>query len=85
MPNKHAAIKDLRKNEKRAAHNARIKTHVKALYKKAKELVAEGKGAEAKAAVVSFQQAVDKAAKRGILHANRAGHKKSALMKAVAK
>jgi len=39
MPNKHAAIKDLRKNERRAARNLRMKIHVKALAKQLKDLV----------------------------------------------
>jgi len=85
MPNKHAAIKDLRKNKKRAAHNARIKTNVKALFKKSKELAAAGKKDEAKTAAQKYQQAVDKAVKRGVVTRNQAARKKSQAMKALAK
>lgn len=81
MPNKHAAIKDLRKNQKRAAHNARIKTNIKALFKKSKELIAAGKSTEATDVIRAFQKAVDKAAKVGVVHKNLANRKKAALMK----
>jgi small subunit ribosomal protein S20 len=85
MPNKHAAIKDLRKNKRRAARNLRLKTHARSLLRKAKDLLKEGKVADAKAAAASFQQIVDKAAKHGVLSKNAAGHKKSSIMKAISK
>jgi ribosomal protein S20 len=83
MPNKHAAIKDLRKNRRHAAANARIKTNVKALYQKSLALIKEGKTAEVSQAIRVFQQAIDKAAKRNAITTNAARHKKSALMKAL--
>jgi small subunit ribosomal protein S20 len=84
MPNKHAAIKDLRKNKRRAERNVRVKVNVKALYKKAKTLLAEGKKSEAKEIALKFQQAADKAAKTGVLTKNTASRKKSSVMKALA-
>lgn len=83
MPNKQAAIKDLRKNRKHAVHNARIKTNYKALLNKSKSLIKDGKKVEAKDAIKAFQAAIDKAAKNGIVHKNLAARKKAALMKAV--
>lgn len=85
MPNKHAAIKDLRKNKRHAERNLRLKTHTRALLRKAKDLVKEGKASEAKTAVLAFQQIVDKAAKHNVLSRNAANRKKSSLMKALAK
>ena len=81
MPNKHAAIKDLRKNKRRAANNSRIKTNVKSLYKTGLSEVKGAKKDEAQKAIRAFQQAVDKAAKRGVISKNAASRKKSALMK----
>ena len=81
MPNKQASIKDLRKSTKRAKHNLRIKTHVKHLVKKSAEVVAEEKFTEAKELIRIMQQAVDKAAKRGVIDKNKASRKKSQLMK----
>lgn len=83
MPNKHAAIKDLRKNQRRAARNARVKTNIKALFKKSKEIIASGKTAEAKDVIRAYQQAIDKATKTGVVHKNLAARKKARLMKAV--
>jgi ribosomal protein S20 len=82
MPNKHAAIKDLRKNERRAARNASVKTNVKALYKKAQALLKEGKP-EAKETIIKFQQAADKAIKTGVFNKHTVARKKSHLMKKV--
>lgn len=84
MPNKHAAIKDLRKNHRRAALNSRLKTHVKALDRNWKSLVKEGK-TEAKAAVTSFQQAAAKAAKKNVVHPNKVARLLSRAHKALTK
>ncbi len=83
MPNKQAAIKDLRKNKRHAAINHRIKTNVKALFKKGIAIVKDGKKAEAIEAARLFQQAVDKAAKHHVISKNASRHKKAALMKSV--
>lgn len=83
MPNKHAAIKDLRKNKKRSAHNSRVKTHVRFLLKKGSDLVAGGNAKEAQEAIKALQKAIDKAAKLGIIDPNKAARKKSTLMKAL--
>ena len=84
MPNKHAAIKDLRKNARRAARNARLKTHVKHLLRKTTDLVKAGSTQEAKVAAVDFQKIADKAVKNRVMTKSLANRKKSAVMKAVA-
>ncbi len=81
MPNKKAAIKDLRKNRKRAAHNLRIKKNVKALVKETRELIAAGKKEDAAIKLRALQQAADKAAKRGVLHKNSAANRKASAMR----
>lgn len=83
MPNKHAAIKDLRKNKRRAALNYRIKTNVKSLYKKGMALLKEGNQKEAAVVARAFQQAVDKAAKVSVVSKNAAARKKSTFMRAL--
>lgn len=72
MPNKHAAIKDLRKSKRRAARNARVKTNVKALTKQLKALALDGKQSEALEVAKKLQQASAKAGERNILHPNKA-------------
>lgn len=84
MPNKHAAIKDLRKNERRAARNARLKMHVKALTKQLKETVKAGKKTEAIEVSRKLQQASDKAAKNHVLHFNKTRRMASASSKMIA-
>lgn len=81
MPNKHAAIKDLRKNKRRAARNLRDKTNVKALIKQLKTLVQDGKKSEALSLVAKLQQATDKAVKKNVLHRNKGRRIASMAMK----
>ncbi len=83
MPNKTAAIKDLRKNQKRALKNARMKTHVKALTAQVKLLVKEGKKKELAEVANKLQQVIDKAAKTFVLPKNTASRKVSSLHKLV--
>lgn len=84
MPNKHAAIKDLRKNERRAARNLRMKIHVKALAKQLKELVKAGKKQEAIELSHKLQQAADKAGKNHVFHVNKSRNMVSASAKQIA-
>ncbi len=71
MPNKHAAIKDLRKNQRRGARNARLRTHVKALTRKASDTLKETPSG-AREAVTKLQQIAAKAGKRNVIHRNKA-------------
>ena len=84
MPNKKAAIKDLRQSKKRAERNARIKTHAKVHFNNAQALLKEGKTKEAAEMIKKFQQIADKAAKKNALTKNKVNRKKSKLMKAIA-
>ena len=84
MPNKHAAIKDLGKNIKRAARNERMKKYMHFLLKKCVAELTAGNMKEAKTTAQQFQQAVDKAAKNHVIMPSKAARKKSTLMKAVA-
>lgn len=84
MPQKHAAIKDLRKNKRRALRNERMKTHVKSLAKQLKEAVKAGKP-EAKELSRKLQSSTAKAAKTFVVHKNKARRIISAAMKATKK
>lgn len=85
MPNKHAAIKDLRKNKTRAARNSRMKTHLKALDRHWKAFLKEGKIAEAKETIKKLQQALGKASKNAVIHKNKASRRLSSMHQALAK
>lgn len=78
-------MKELRKTKKRTLHNARIKTNIKALMSKSKQLVEKGDLAEAKKAILALQVAVDKAAKVNVISKNSASRKKARIMKMAAK
>jgi small subunit ribosomal protein S20 len=81
MPNKHASVKDLRKTKRREAQNLRLKTHARALLRKANDLIKEGSAADVKAAIIAFQKIADKAAKNHVINRNAANRRKSKLMK----
>ena len=74
MPLIKSAIKKLRKDKKRAAHNLALKRRYKELIKKA---LREPTEKNKKAAV----SAIDKAAKRNVIHKNKAARLKSRVMK----
>jgi ribosomal protein S20 len=77
MPNKHAAIKDLRKSKKRAITNKRLKTHIKSLTQQLMSLVKEGKKTDATGIAQKLQQALGKATRENIIHRNNASRKTS--------
>ncbi len=83
MPNKPSALKALRKSKKQTQHNALIKKHIKALFKKSLGLVQVGNKEESLTSYRNFQQAVDKAVKVGVIHRNAANRKKSSLAKSL--
>jgi small subunit ribosomal protein S20 len=78
LPNIKAAEKWMRQTEKRTTQNKDVKTRLKTVFKKA---VTTQDAALAK----SVESQFDKAAKTGVIHANKAARKKSRLAKAMAR
>jgi small subunit ribosomal protein S20 len=74
VPNIKAAEKWQRQTERRAARNLDVKTRLKTLFRKAKA----GSG-DAPAVEAQF----DKAARKGIIHPNKAARKKARLARAL--
>ncbi len=83
MPIKASAKKELRKALKRRVLNMARQGTMKNIIKKIKKLLANGQKEEAKKLIPSAYQAIDKAAKRGVIKRNTAARKKSSLMKLV--
>ncbi|OGZ61043.1 MAG: 30S ribosomal protein S20 [Candidatus Spechtbacteria bacterium RIFCSPLOWO2_01_FULL_46_10] len=83
MPNLKAAEKSLRQDAKRTARNRVYKNKIKSIIKEMDALVAAGKMNEAAKLLPAFYKAVDKAAKRNILHKRNASHKKALAAKRV--
>lgn len=78
MPNIKAAIKWVRQSEKRTAKNKDVKTRLKTIFKKAA-------ASQDAVAVKNVESELDRAAKSGIIHKNKAARKKSRLAKSVAR
>ena len=84
MANIKSQIKRIGTNEKARLRNKAVKSDLKTYVRKVRESVAAGdKDAAAKALVLATKK-LDKAASKGVIHANQAANKKSALAKAVA-
>lgn len=85
MPIKKSAIKELRKTKKRTTHNKMVKENIKIAIKKVVKALSAKDAAGAQAAVIEAVKLLDKAASKDIIHANKAGRKKSRLLATVKK
>jgi len=85
MPIKESAKKELRKGERRREVNQKRQKTMKDSLKKIKKLILGNKKEDAKKIISAAYQAIDKAAKRGIIKKNAASRKKSRLMKSLNK
>jgi len=81
MPNTKSAIKRTRSTERKQKVNRAIKSRIGTLERKLKDLVKEGNKEEATTALKNVASAYDKAAKKGVVHRNKANNKKSRLTK----
>jgi len=80
-----SAKKAIRQSATRKEHNIVYKDKIKVLVKQAKTLLAAKKMAEAKKLLPDIYQALDKAAKVGIIKKNNASRRKSRLTKLIDK
>jgi len=85
MPIKESAKKYLRQTKKHRVLNLARAKAVKDTTKKIIKLAAAGQKDEAKKLISAAYQAIDKAAKRGIIKKNTAARKKSRLMRLINK
>lgn len=85
MPIKESAKKELRKAKKRRVLNVKRQKTMRDSLKNIKKLILAGKKDEAKKMLSAAYQAIDKAAKRGVIKKNAAARKKSRLTKALNK
>lgn len=81
MANIKSAIKRVKTNEKRRAHNAAMKSAMRTAIKKFEALVVNNDAENAKAAFADASKKIDKAAQKGIIHKNAAARSKSRLAK----
>lgn len=85
MANIPSVAKRARQAERRRLRNASVRSALKTHQRKLREALANGQPAEASAAYRALAARLDKAAKRGVIHPNRANRKKSDFARALAK
>ena len=84
MPSRKSALKHLRSDEKKRLRNARVKSTLKTLIGKFNLSIKQGDMEGARSLLTAISSALDKAAKRGIIHKRSADRKKSRLAKKLA-
>lgn len=80
MPNTKSAEKRVRSSRRKEQINQVHRGRARTADKKARRLIEEGRLEEAREAVRKAQAAFDKAAKKGVIHPNKAARRKSRLM-----
>lgn len=81
MANTKSAKKNVRKSARRTVQNKAVHTRLKTLAKDARAAIAAGDATKASAIAREYVSAMDKAAKTGVIHPNKASHAKSAMAK----
>lgn len=77
MANTKSAAKALRSSARKRLQNKSVKTALHSIEKRFLALVTEGKKDDATSLLPKLNSALDKAAKRSVIHANHAARKKS--------
>ena len=84
MANIQSQIKRNKTNEKARVRNKSVKSALKTAIRKFREAADSGDTATATALMRDASRALDKAASKGVIHANQAANRKSALARRVA-
>jgi small subunit ribosomal protein S20 len=84
MANTASAAKRARQNVKRTSRNRKVKAGIKSELKAIRAAITTGKKDEAKALLPKVSQVLDKAAKAGRVHKNKANRHKSELASQIA-
>lgn len=81
MPHSRSAKKRVRQNRRRRLRNRSTKTFIKTKAKKLTGAIGEGSLETAKAEYMTIVKALDRAARKHIIHPNLAARRKSRLLK----
>jgi small subunit ribosomal protein S20 len=84
MANIKSQIKRIGTNKKAQERNKAVRSEVKTAVRVTREAISAGDAAKAQAALVVATKKLDKATSKGVIHANNAANRKSAIAKAVA-
>jgi small subunit ribosomal protein S20 len=85
VANIKSQIKRIRTNEKARLRNKAVKSSLKTAIRRFREAAAAGDQEQATAELRVASRQLDKAVSKGVIHANQAANKKSAMAKAAAK
>ena len=85
MPNIKSAKKRVRSSDKRRVGNMTVKTKVKTVRRKTREVLAAGVAAMSDQAVREYSSVLDKAVKRGVIKKNTAIRRKKRAVAALRK
>ena len=83
MANIKSQIKRIKTNEKARLRNKAVKSELKTYVRKVREAVVAGDKEAATAALQAASRKLDKAVSKGVIHANQAANRKSAIAKQV--
>ena len=83
MPNTKSAEKQVRVQERRRLRNQAVRSETRTHIRKAHEAISGGESDAGADPIRSAISAIDRAAKKGVLHPNNAARRKSRLMKKV--
>jgi len=83
VANIKSQIKRIKTNEKARLRNKSVKSSLKTAIRKFREAADAGDAAKAATLAREAGRALDKAASKGVIHANQAANRKSALAKKV--
>lgn len=81
MPNKQAAEKYFRASQRRRMRNKPVRTHARTTVRDALLAIDAGEWNDADQLVQEAVAALDRAAQRGVVHANNAARRKSRLLR----
>ena len=84
MANIKSQIKRNKTNEKARQRNQAVKSELRTEVRRTREAVAAGDKATAQKALTKASKKLDKAVSKGVIHANQAANRKSAMAKQVA-
>ncbi len=84
MANIKSQIKRIGTNEKARLRNKAVKSELRTHVRRVREAIASGDKEAASGALKSASRKLDKAASKGVIHANQAANRKSALAQQVA-
>ena len=84
MANIKSQIKRIKTNEKARLRNKSVKSSLKTAIRKYREAAEAGDVAAATTLMRDASKALDKAASKGVIHANQAANRKSAMAKRTA-